>query len=63
MASFAVERPWAYGGLCVLLWVALSVGIETVLFEGAVVGAALTGAVGGLAFAVVTVAVRRARGQ
>ncbi|MGB9986417.1 hypothetical protein [Salarchaeum japonicum] len=60
--SFATERPLAYGAVCVLLWVALWVALEALLFEDDFLGAAITGAVGGLAFAVATIAIRRARG-
>jgi hypothetical protein len=57
---FGPANPWVLVAGTVVLWVALCVSVEVVLFDGEPVGAVVPGAAGGLAYGFLTVALRRA---
>lgn len=59
MGGLAVDNPWLFTGLSVVVWVLLWVGIEVLLFDGDMIGAAIPGAVAGLAFALFSIVLRR----
>jgi hypothetical protein len=54
-----IERGWIVGALVLLGWVVLWVAIEAALFDGDLLAAGITGAVGGLTFALVHVGLGR----
>lgn len=51
--------PWVFGAAIVALWVVGWVGLQTLLFDGNAFAAAVQGAAGGAAFAVVFLYLRR----
>lgn len=47
------RNPWLIGAVIVAVWVVIWAGIQTLLFDGQPLAAAVQGAAGGAAFAVV----------
>jgi uncharacterized MnhB-related membrane protein len=57
------DTSWLFGVVVVIIWVGIWVGIELLLRDGDLLGAAVTGGVSGVVFAVVYVALKRAQQQ
>ncbi|WP_435129822.1 hypothetical protein [Halobaculum sp. D14] len=61
MSSVTLENPVVFGAVVTVLWTGLWTGAEAVLFDGDLAVAAVSGAVGGVAFSVVWWLLRRSR--
>lgn len=59
MEEIGLEHPWAFAVVVVVVWILLWVGIEVIFFDDDMAGAVITGAVAGLAFALLYSVIRR----
>ncbi len=59
MENVSLDQPWTFTAAVMVVWVLLWTGIEVILFNDDVMGAVITGAVIGLAFAFFYIVLRR----
>ena len=59
MDIFSLENPWVYSAIMVVIWVVIWTVLGVFVFDEALGAAAITGAFGGLAFALVFQYLRR----
>ncbi|SHL21661.1 hypothetical protein [Haladaptatus paucihalophilus] len=59
MDVFSLENPWVYSTIIVVLWAGIWGVLSVFVFDGALVAPVITGAAGGLAFALVFQYLRR----
>lgn len=57
--NFDLEKPWFFVFTSVVIWVVISVYIETTFFNGEFAKAVITGGVGGIACGVGMLSVRQ----
>lgn len=63
MIEIDTENPWILGGLLIGIWILVGVGVETILFEGEVLRAAMWGAFGGIGFTIVLLYFRKRQAE
>ncbi len=59
MDIFSLENPWVYSTIMVVIWAGIWGALGVFVFDGVFVAPVITGAFGGLAFALVFQYLRR----